>query len=660
MHLSLKSLTPALALMVFPAASLLLNACVFGSEQEKNPTAPATGPCVDVSGETLKKADSLVGMANDLMVSNFQYWSDQDGKWEQIKRRNPQAALDYYDKALQVAPGHCQAIFGRAVASATLLTQDPKMDDFIQKVDNSGPAPGASAKLGSMAGLMKMPPDQAAPALLKASATLRVMDRPTVREAQQLIEQVIMPKLDSTIAAMETVMDYSMFAIRFYVDKDSLEIDRSEVGPGLAGLKVMKAFLTVVAGYEWEVALDGKYDWFDTLGQIQQDEFDHLRPGQIQALDHYTGLFAQSSPISKFRSGWREKVQGIPALLLGAVGDAQKGLQSTIEEARSGKGQEYDPWRAGGVNADVDTADLRITIEALERSKKYLQGEVPISYAKGSHVLKVNFPRLFQIDGLQGMLPYFKFLPYSQWNDTVTSDTTWSVDGYTYFTYDAQMEALRALGLGNRNLGGEWDMYASYSPNFSDTGSVLYYGNLNQNWNPRTPIAEFWPDAEDPCSFAYVKHFEMVGSPADSGIQWAPHESQGRFRISLCREAAGQTEFATLEVRVRGPIEFTDAAGATTLTFSQLAKVDEPQELAGKIVFRDPTFGGIFPELTNANLWENVQSVKGTDTRTQRVCAYERDPASGYERWKCSRVLADNPSDLDYLVYALYWWDDIN
>jgi hypothetical protein len=644
--------------MVLPAASLMLNACVFGGEEEVTPTPPATGPCVEVSGETLRKADSLVGMANDLMVSNFQYWSEQDGEWQQIKRRNPQAALDYYDKALQVAPGHCQAIFGRAVASASLLTQDPKMDAFIRKMDDADLAKEGSPKIGSMAGLMKMSPDQAPQALLKVSGNLNHVDRPTVREAQQLIEQVVMPKLDSTIKAMEKVMDYDMFAIRFSVEGDTLEIDRSEVGPGLAGLKVMKSFLTVVAGHEWEVALGGKYDWVDTLSHLRMDNMDNLRPAQTQALDHLTGLFAQSSPFSKVRSGWREKVQGIPALLLEAVGDAQKGLRSTIDEARTGRGQEFDPWRAGGVNADVDTADLRITIEALERCKKYLQGEVPISYAKDSHILKVNFPRLFQIDGLQGMLPYFKFLPYGQWNDTVSSDTTWHTAPYGYFTNEAGREALGALGLGNRDYGSEWDMYASYSPNWADTGRVMYYGYADDVFRPGIQIAEFFADADDPCSFSYVKHFDMAGS-SEQGIQWNPHETQGRFRISLCREADGKAEFASLLVRTRGPIEFTDAAGATTLAAQDLETVDEPEELTGKIIFRDPTFGGIFPELTNANLWDKVQSVKGLDTRTQRVCDYEDDPAGGYERWKCSRILAENPSDLDYIAYALLWWDDI-
>lgn len=650
MLVSPKRLTRAAALLLLPAASLLMNACVFGGEEEKKTTAPPSGPCVDVSGPALKTADSLVALGNEEMVSNFQYWSDQDGEWKEIKRRNPQAAINFYNQALLAAPGHCQAIFGRAVASATMLTQDPKMDAFIQKAENSGPGP--VAKVGSMAGLMKLPPDQAPQALLKVSGELRLMDRPTVREAQELIEQSILPKLDSTIQAMETVLDYDLFAVRFSVDGDSVEIDRSEVGPGLAGLKVMKAFLTMVAAYEWEVAQDGKYDWADTLSELRMEDMDHLRPAQTQALDHLTGLFAQTSPFSKFRSGWREKVRAIPALLLSAVGDAQKGLRATIEEAKTGGSQQFDPWRAGGVDADVDTVDLRLAIETLERARKYLEGEVPIAYAKGSRTLKVNFPRLFEIDGVQGMLPYFKFLPYNQWNDTVSSDTSWESD---YISADARMETLRAMGLGNREYGNGWDMYMTYFPGV-DSGVVWYMDYSSSSMS--TTIAKFMVDADDPCAFTFVKHYDMAGPASDAGIQWTPHESQGSFRLSLCRDAGTHAEFASLRVRTRGPIEFTDAAGAVTLTLPELEKAEGPQEMAGKIVFRDPTFGGIFPEVTNGNFWEHVESISHVETRTERNCDYQTG-ADGYEMWKCTRKLPTNPSDLDYLVFTLYWGDDI-
>jgi hypothetical protein len=436
----------------FPLAlpALLLGACIFGSDSGGKKNPGPTGPCVDVPAAVRSQADALVAEANAAMVDNFDYWFNQTENWDQVKLRNPQAAIALYDQALALAPGHCQAVFGRAIASASLITQDPKMDAFIKKVESMDSAGPAETRVGSFSGLMKTSPDRAAPILLRLNANLDRVERPTVREAQELIEQSLMPKLDDLIRSLEIVMDYQMFAVRLDVDGDSVEIDRSEVGPGLAGLKVAKAWLSVVAGYDWEVAVAGKYDWADTLNAMGDADFDNLSPGQKAALDHLTGLFQESSPFSKVRSGWAARIQGIPALLLGAVGDAQRGLEYAISEARSGVGQDYDPWRAGGgETADVDTVDLQRAIEFLERTKKYLTGEVTVSYHKNSRELKVNFPKLFQINGLQGLLPYFKFNPYAEWNDTVSADTEWVAEDY-YLPRTAQLEFLSKLGLGRK------------------------------------------------------------------------------------------------------------------------------------------------------------------------------------------------------------------
>ncbi|MEO6095209.1 MAG: hypothetical protein ABIW76_05880 [Fibrobacteria bacterium] len=642
-----------------PLTTLVFGGCLFGGGDDPVTGPPALDACVDVPANVSAEADGLVASANDLMVDNFDYWFKETGSWADMKRRNPQSALTLYNQALTLAPGHCQAVFGSAMASATMLTQDPKMDAFIKKVESMDGTSEPAAKFGSMAGLMKTTPENAAPALLKLSSGLKKLDRPTVREAQDLIETVVLPKLEQTIAAMETVMGYERFAIRFDVKGDTVEIDRSEVGPGLAGLKVAKAWLTVVAGYNWEVAINGNYDWIDTLSDIDNEDFDHLTPGQKTAADNLLGLFDQGSPFTKVRTGWKTKVQAIPSLLLSAVNDAQGGLRSSIAEARSGTGQQFDPWRAGsGLEADVDTADIEVAIELLERSKKYLEGEVAISYDKGSRTLKVNFPKLFQIDGLQGQLPYFKFYPYTEWNDTVSADTSWS----PYFYEASSKEAIAALGLGNKMRGdngsGYWDLYASYYRNSWDSlpgsvGEVYYYDN-----DPFTSkrIATFTANADDPCSFTYQKHFDMVGSPTNAGVLWTAHESEGTFRLASCREPApGTAEFADVYVRTKGPLYFTDAAGKKTMGIEDFEAIKEPVDLDGKIVFRDPTFGGIFPELTNENIWTKVHSLQNVSDRVERTC---KSDEWGYE-YDCKKLLPPHPSDLDYIVYSLYWLDDI-
>jgi hypothetical protein len=451
-------------------------------------------------------------------------------------------------------------------------------------------------------------------------------------------------------------MDYEMFAIRFKSGSDSIEIDRGEVGPGLAGLKAAKAWLTVVAGYEWEIAVDGTYDWVDTLNGMDNDDFDHLSPGQIKSLDQATSLFKQGNPFSRMRPAWKDRIQGIPALLLDAVGDAQQGMSAMIAEARSGKGQDYDVWRAGnGERDDIDTLDLQSGIELLERSKKYLTGEVAISYQKGTRTLKVNLPKLFHIDGLQGLLPYFKFYEYPEWNDTVSADTTWSSQDYLGMA--STLEVFAKLGLGNKNQGGEstdhW--YLSIPPREDSTYEVrlLRFGDTLFT---DTLVATFTMHSATPCEFSYAKQYDRILDAQDeTRMVLTPRQSSGNFTLASCRVAGGITEYVDwVDALIKGPIYFTDAAGQKTMETRDLQDIDEDnlETLQGKIVFRDATFGGILPEITNGNFWSTVSSIGKVEHRVKRTCTDYPDP------FRCTKKLPDHPSDLDYLVYNLYWMDD--
>lgn len=661
--------------------ALALAACFFGEDNPVPDTGKpiAVSPCVDVPAGVRAEADSLVAAGNDAMVGNFQFWFDESGDWWEAKSRSPQGALNSYDKALAVAPGHCQAVFGKAMASASMITQEKKMDDFIRKMEAlDEPTDGKVPldKKSSFAGVFKTSPDQAAPALVKLSARLQQVDRPSIAEAQALIESVIMPKLDSTIAALETIMDYSLFAVRFNMDGDTVEIDRGEIGPGLAGLKVAKAWLTVVAGYNLDPAPGGDYEWYKTLDGIDMEDFDNLTPDQTRALDHLTGLFKTTSPFTRMKPAYAARIQGIPALLLSAVGDAQKGIESAIAEARSGDPQRYDIWRAGqGEDADADTTDLRGVIELLERSKKYLTGEVPVEYARGTRHLKVNFTRLFQIDGVQNLLPYFKFNQYSAWNDTVEADTSWSG---SYLGEETRKEILATLGYGafQPTYDMDFNQYISVRDSLAFDPAVGFSGRVvarkvvlgQQKRDPvsgmsgftSTVLAVLKVDSAAPCTHAFTRHFKVVQDPANpKDVQTVADQSQGLISLSTCRVQNGEAEFISwIDAETRGPMVFTDAAGTETLAIPQFDEIDDPLELNGKVVFRDPTFGGVLPGLTNQSLWEHVSALQdGPGDRVVREC--RQIEVDGWWEEKCTSTLPANPSDLDYLVHYLDWMDRI-
>lgn len=679
------------ALAAAIAAASLLTACFTGEDSPPGPPPPVVlSPCVDVPAGVRAQADSLVAGGNREMVANFDYWFNQSDSWWEAKSRSPQGALDKYDQALRLAPGHCQAVFGKAIASATMITQDTRMDEFIRKVEDASHADDASgdtlatggtvtemATIGlpvSYAALFKTSPEKAAPMLVKLSASLDEVDPPTVKEIQELIEASILPRLDTTIAALEVVMDYPTFAVRFENDGDILEIDRGEIGPALAGLKVAKAYLTVVVGYNLELSQGGGYGWARTLGDIDLEDYDHLTPEQTRALDTLTGIFKTSSPYSRMKPAWKTRINGIPELLLSAVGDAQEGLQSAIDEARSGDPQTYDVLRAGdGEDSDIDTVDLRNVIALLERSKKYLQGEVPVEYDRGTSTLKVNFTKLFDIDGVQGLLPYFKFHPYAQWNDTISADTGWG----TYLGYEARRELLARSGYAPRLIegsrDGSWSVYVHDSlvyPAAEFFGPpVLVARNIRAYDYVADPgtgmlqyktvhLATLTADPSSPCDFEYTRT-NLAAEGASGNLILTPDAGQGTFRLAGCREGADTTEFVQwVDAFTRGPIYFTDAAGNKTLSIQEFGDIDSPADLAGKVVFPDPTFGGVLPGQTNATFWETVSKIENSPgSRTRRECTETTDE-NGFYQWKCTSILPSNPSDLDYLEYFLNWSDD--
>src|SRR6185295_14780125 len=135
----------------------------------------------------------------------------------------------------------------------------------------------------------------------------------------------------------------------------------------------------------------------------------------------------------------------------------------------------------------------------------------------------------------------------------------------------------------------------------------------------------------------------------------------------------GKLEYISyIDAKTKGPIYFTDAAGNKTLGAEDIDNYgDNLLDLKGKIIFRDPTFGGVFPDLTNDNIWEYVQSLEKVKDQVTTVCpsktitnAPDTTVYPPYDTTyipvdppvpSCKEQLPDNPSDLDYLVYYLDW-----
>ncbi len=467
-----------------------------------------------------------------------------NGDWDKLKVKSTQPAIAYYNEALIKAPNHCGAIFARAIASVMLITQDPKLDAFQKKMDSTnGNAP-----------LFKISTNDAPKTLLKLSANLKNSNPVTLSEMQDLIAGSFLTRLDTAISALEGMAAKDSFEFNFVFDDKNYQIDEGDIGPFLGGLKVAKAWMLVVVGYQWDIAKNGNYDFMDTLSHIQPNDYDHLSAKQIEALDYVTNLFKPGSTFTTQKLDWKSDIQNIPVLLLSAIADAQKGLHYAVWESTQPESQQInDIYKVGtDINSDVDPKDLNRAIDLLERSKKYLTGEVPISYNSGRSILKVNFAKLFQLNGAQNYLPYFTFRPYTEWNDSVRVFIPFGID-----------DTLRG----------------------DTTGAV----------------------------------------------------PTGYYKFQK-----------------KNAFYFTDAQGKKTLVAADFdGYSDDLPSLTGKLVFRDPTFGGVFPELTNDNIWININSLGKVHPRHNQECT------SDSLQFICKDVLPSNPSDLDLLYDMLNWQNNL-
>jgi len=519
---------------------IFLSACLFqggdrvankGGGWEDFPNADQN-LCGDLTPAQMAAGDSLVGVARPHLDGEAVFLSSDSAQaWSKLKQRDVDSLDAIYTSAVNAAPNHCGALFGKAIVTAYSVVEDKTLDSLVKEA--------GSADLGGTPILAKLSAEGAAPALLDLRRGMSHVDKSLATLAQQVAEQVLLPKLDSAIQGLERVVGHPGFRFHVGYGKDPDQVysfDRGEAAPLLATLKIAKALAILVAGYEWNTEIDGSYPYLDTLRHMDMNDLDSLRPGQRAALDHYTGLLNRGSGFSRIRSGWEERTASIPGLLNEAVQHVQDGLQYGITQQEKKLDQKNDPYRVGtDEGSDIDPADLRDAIERLEKTKKYLTGAVAIPYAHDGRILRVDFPKLFRMNGLQGLLPYFRFHPYEEWNDPV--------------------------------------------PN---------------------------PNA--------------IKNGADS-------------------------------TRPKGPLYFTNSAGDATLEFIDLdSHADSLSTLTGLVIFPDPTLGGVFPDLTNADFWETAQSLRSVRDRVLNEC---RSPVMYQGSSPPGCHLPFKPSDLDILVYFL-------
>lgn len=662
----------AIGAMGVSLCGTVFTGCVIGDGSGEVVPAPGPNPiptahCAELNPAQQKTGDSLVALAQKLQAGDVEMIvSIKDKDWQGVNEVGANQAIALYDQALQAAPGHCAALFGRALARGGLLLQDKAVNEVVAQALPKASAPEKAAAL-PVAQAYKSDRDQAAPLILRIASGLSNVNKPFISAQQERLATEVLPQLDSVIASLNAVMVNKDFSFT-YTRKDGslIEVDAGEVGPVLGGLKVARAVLLLICGYQWEIAKDDSYAWMDRLGNMGRDDFAHLSAAQRSDLDHLTGFFQVGNAFTRVKPEWKAAIQGIPNLLLEAVENTQAGLTYALSESGHPEKQLHDLYRVGtGEGDDVDPKDVAGMIDALERTKKYLKGEVALSYHHGTHTLRLDFPKIFAWDGLQNFLPRFTVRPYEQWFVPLAAtdssyEQRWGVaDGISggLFSGEAFRKVMEIVDLPTGDAIG---LKTAANGNLQVTLSEDFNGWFKNSYHGTDMVlAELTPGAS-PCEFHYVKTSGRVRVRPDifaGADTYVNTDDKGAGTVALggtCRVIDGKAEYLVEENTTKArPFYFTDAAGAKTLELDEVEGVVSDLGMAGltgKIVFKDPTFGGVFPDLNNDNIWSTMQSLDYSGARIDEHCN-----ADGV----CTEEIPNNPSDLDVWAHYLFWVDNI-
>ena len=606
----------ALAISMLALVGCSSNSASEGAQNAQTITPVVSfGSCKEVSDPSV---DAQMLQANKLSEASFNELNNASNLANATSPSSTQAVQIYSD-ILKKYPNHCGAQAGLAVASLTNLSQNADMKQFMNSMDSLDGNTASSQNDGYVA-YLKSSSENAPKALMRTRMLASQADPMTITRFQDLIAKTALPVADTAIARLTTVMADKNFKMEMQVGSGSdirtIEFDRGEIGPALASLKLIRAMMINIISIEAEIADENKsYAWLETLGNIQQEDFDNLTPEQKSALDRAVKLSTTKSLVSSVRPQWAAEFKGIPAYLESAIADVQDAFRYGIEESKTGMAtQVNDVYKVlEGPEGDVSPKTLDSAIQHLELVKKYLRGAVTVEFNKGKNKLTIDIPKYFsRTTGLQAFLPYHKiYSDYSVWNDIISTDTNWS--NY-YMSYSIASQVQEQYGLSNfyySSSNNSWSYYESG------------YGTMTIPVNPQAP-----------CAFTY--NSKLV-------------------QVSQCKGNNQKPVFVDYVNNVyKGPLEMTDAAGKTTLTTAMFKDLDSQIDsigvlaLKGKIIFPDPTFGGIFPSLTQNNIWETIEALNTIEARQE--C---KTVNNGYYTYSdcANSPLPSNPSDLDVLTY---------
>lgn len=574
----------------FAVSAIALTGCSSSGSSSSASNSGTSPKDVTITASTCATEDAttLTALAEANVTSNALLETfaknGENLKVDSIKNLSATAKAQY-SAILAKTPTSCGAQFGYALAIIASLSNNSELNSLY-----------AAVKDEDAATLFNVNTESYSTTLMKTAALAKSSNTLVTERVQNLVASNVLPALDSAISLMQNVVKNN-YTFTFAPKDNTIKLDNAQFAPALGAMFFAKAAFTIVAGIDLDASKDNSYEWAMTYSDMNILDFDSLSAEQKAAIDQATGLLSTSSPFTTVRSAWKTQWSSIPAMLDSAAAEVEAGLETSYAKYSNGTPQDYAPYVVGnGENADISPEDLLTAIDTIKSIRKYITGTVTVQIK--DIAVDVNLSKFFTItDGFQDLLPYHKITDKSTWSTIPEDEAFWSsnikegkpvalakefVKAYT------EIENFDVHSVESINL---YDYYFNSGDEVKKIGMDIYTEDGNEKSTALTLNG---------CSYYFTDDTTKTYT----------------LTADVCKDSSGVTYYKQYTNVNLDILVFTDKAGNETIHAYKLlnGKSDDSDwtaaELAGYVIFPDPTFNGVFPGMTQTQLWNVIFALK--------------------------------------------------
>lgn len=574
----------------FAVSAIALAGCS-GSGSSSSASNSGTSPKdVTITASTCAAEDAatLTALAEANVTSNALLETfaknGENLKADSIKNLSATAKAQY-SAILAKTPTSCGAQFGYALAIIASLSNNSELNSLYTAVKDKDAAT-----------LFNVNTESYSTTLMKTAALAKSSNTLVTERVQNLVASNVLPALDSAISLMQNVVKNN-YTFTFAPKDNTIKLDNAQFAPALGAMFFAKAAFTIVAGLDLDASKDNSYEWVMTSSDINMLAFDSLSAEQKAAINQTTGLLSANSPFTTVRSAWKTQWTSIPAMLDSAAAEVEAGLDTSYAKYSKGTPQDYAPYVVGnGEDADISPEDLLTAIDTIKSIRKYITGTVTVQIK--DIAVNVNLSKFFTItDGFQDLLPYHKITDQSTWSTLPEDEAFWSSDisegepiafGKEFAKAYAEIKNFDVHSVEYINL------YAYYNFYSADGGKKI---EMNIDTGDDDIYAVLYLKG---CSYYFTDDTTKTYT----------------LSAGVCKDSSGVTYYKQYTNVNLDILVFTDKSGNETIHSYKLlnGKADGSDwtaaELAGYVIFPDPTFNGVFPGMTQTQLWNVIFALK--------------------------------------------------